>query len=117
MVNTKVQTDPGTALIDLIKRSEVIGMVDKEDFINLIPSLTKDQIGEITNFFKSAELEINSTRNEYEKKKKQLFTSYLPEIGQAFNEAKKIVYKAKEQKNKVIDQKNNQKLLDELKNL
>lgn len=117
MTNVQVQTKPQNPLVDLIQRSEVIGAVDKEDFVNLIPSLTKDQIEEVTNFFKSAEQEISNIKNEYEKLKGQLYTSHLPEIGQAFNEARKIVYKVKEEKDEETDEKNNQKLLDELNHI
>lgn len=92
-------------------------MTDKESFIELIPSLTNEQIEEITTFFLSAEKEINDKRDEEAKEKSRILTSHLPEIKQAFIEAKKTIYKAKEAKEQDKGEETNEKLIEELNNI
>lgn len=104
-------------LVDLIKRSEIIGDFEKEDFINLLPRLTKDQFDEIMNFFSSAEREINDKKRAYAEKENQLYAPLIQKLNESFQEAKKVVYKGKEEISTKSEGKTSEKLLEELNNI
>lgn len=113
MINTKSQE----SLITLIKGSEVIGEVAKESFLELVPSLSQDQFEEMSTFFSDAEKEINSKKAEENKKKSLVLAKHLPEVEQAFIEAKKTIYKTKEDKSHQKENEKNEKLLNDLNNV
>ena len=111
MPNTKT---PLQYLSSLISRSPIVSEEKKNEFLNLLPSLTQDQMNEVTDFFLLAENKIKKTADAYGTKTSELYTSYLPQLNQVFQEAHKLVLKTKEEKSLKGDEKNTNALLEEL---
>lgn len=89
MPDTQTQTAQSLSL--LIQRSEVIGDPEKQEFLDLLPSLLQPQIDELTDFFLSAEKEVNDLKAQFDAKKSELYGEYLPRVEEFFEGSRQII--------------------------
>lgn len=93
MANPQPQPQPQSTqiLAELIYQSEVIGDLEKREFLSLLPSLSSEQMNEIMDFFVSAEKETSEHKTKFNEKQTQLYSEFAPKINHAFQSARQMV--------------------------
>lgn len=94
MPNPQTQTAQAQSLARLITQSEIISEQEKKEFLELLPSLSQKQIDDVTNFFLSAEKEIEQTNSAFREKQSRIYTEFVPKIHEAFDGAQKMIHSA-----------------------
>lgn len=103
-------------LIELIKRAEIINEDEKKRYLELLPSLSKEQLQEVADFFSGAERELQEIREDYEKKKVEVYEKHIQGLKQTVTEAKTMVRKELEGKQVEHDDSEAEGLIQSINN-
>jgi hypothetical protein len=104
-------------LSSLIKKAEFLADAEKEDFLKVLPNLKKEEIDEFVDFFLLAQKEMEEMSKKYKEKESEIFKVFILETNEAFQEAKKTIYRQKEVIVTKKEEGDSEKLLEELNNV
>ena len=101
----------------LILGSIVLTKRQKDNFLELLPSLSKEQLQKLAQFFLDEKKEIENITNKYKGEKSKVYLWYLTKLNKAIVDEKKEIRKTDEIKSNSIDEEYEEKLLQSMDNL